>query len=237
MTAPPTEPLLRAGFRARYAAWSLDAACLLPAMVLLGASRMRHALTEAGAALHAFTRALPRLLDAALDAQQSPLLLARQLLTDPALAAASERLQSAIGTLLFTPLLLYVVLALPWSVLFEQSSWQATPGKRALGLVVTDAQGRRLRGGHALQRFLAASLSWLSLNIGHAMAALPPHLALHDRLSDTRVLRQAASSALPAWAKAWLLAQLLAGIAAFAWLFLWLQAAMQAAMLQALGGI
>ena len=236
MTAPPTEPLPRAGFRARYAAWSLDAACLLPAMVMLGASRMRHAVADAEAALHAFARALPRLLDAALDAQQSPLLLARQLLTDPALAAASERLQSAIGTLLFTPLLLYVVLALPWSVLFEQSSWQATPGKRALGLVVTDTQGRRLHGGHALQRFLAASLSWLSLNIGHALAALPPQLALHDRISDTRVLRRTASDRLPALAKLWLSAQLLAAVVAVAWLFLWLQAAMQAAMQQALGG-
>ena len=127
------------------------------------------------------------------------------------------------------------VLALPWAVLFEASSWQATPGKRALGLVVADTQGRRLKAGHALLRFLAASLSWLSLNIGHALAALPPQLALHDRISDTRVLRRTASDRLPAWAKLWLSAQLLAAVVAVAWLFLWLQAAMQAAMQQAIG--
>lgn len=233
--APPADALPRAGFWARYAAWSLDAACLLPLVALLGASRLRHAFADARGALHVLATEIPRLLGDALGSLQAPADIARQLLADPAMAAATERLQSAIGAILFTPLLVYAVLALPWSVLFEQSPWQATPGKRALGLVVADAQGRRLKGGHALLRFLACGLSWLTLNLGHALAALPPHLALHDRISDTRVLRLAGSPRLPAWAKAWLVAQLLAGVVAFAWLFLWLQAAMQAAMQQALG--
>lgn len=236
MASTPTEVLPRAGFWARYAAWSLDAACLLPLIALLGASRMAHAFTDAGDALHVLASEIPRLLGDALATQQAPIVMAQQLLADPAMAAAAERLHSAIGSILFTPLLLYIVLALPWSVLFEQSRWQATPGKRALGLLVADAQGRRLKGGHALLRFLAAALSWLTLNIGHALAALPPHLALHDRISDTRVLRRAESQRLPAWAKAWLLAQLLAMVVAIAWLLLRLQAAMQAAMQQALGG-
>ena len=64
---------------------------------------------------------------------------------------------------------------------------------------------------------------------------MPPQLALHDRISDTRVLRRTASDRLPAWAKLWLSAQLLAAVVAVAWLFLWLQAAMQAAMQQAIG--
>ena len=237
MASTPAEALPRAGFWARCAAWSLDAACLLPLMVLLGASRMAHAFADAGEALHVLAGELSRLLGDALGGvPMAPIDMARQLLTDPTMAAASDRLQAAIGAILFTPLLLYVVLALPWSVLFEASSLQATPGKRALGLVVADSQGRRLKGGHALLRFLAASLSWLTLNIGHALAALPPHLALHDRISDTRVLRRAESKHLPAWAKLWLSAQLLAMVVAVAWLFLWLQAAMQAAMQQALGG-
>ena len=228
-----TQP--RAGFWARYAAWSLDAACLLPLVALLGASKIGYALGDAGDALRTLGNEAPRLLFSALDTLQPPMDTARQLLSDPALAAAVARLQSSIATILVTPVLLYVLLALPWSVLFEQSPWQATPGKRALGLVVTDAQGRRLKAGHALLRFLAAALSWLTLNIGHAMAALPPHLALHDRVSDTRVLRSAGSGRLPLWAKAWLLAQAVAAVAGFAWLFLWLQAAMQAAMQQTLG--
>ncbi len=237
MALAVAEDLPRAGFWARYAAWSLDAACLLPLLALLCASRMRHAVTDARNALHVLTTGIPRLLGDSLGSVQAPIELARQLLTDPAIVAAAGQLQVAIGALLFTPVLVYFLLVLPWSVLFEQSPWQATPGKRALGLVVTDAQGRRLTGGHALLRFLAAALSWLTLNIGHALAALPPYLALHDRISDTRVLRRATLPRLPGWAKAWLFAQLLATVVAFAWLFLWLQAAMQTAMQQALDSL
>ncbi len=235
MASTPAEPLPRAGFWARYAAWSLDAACLLPLVALLGASRLGHALAEARDALHALSGELPRLLGDALGMVQAPTDLARHMLSDPPIVAATARLESALAGIVYTPLLLYALLALLWSVGFEQSSWQATPGKRALGLVVAEAQGRRLKAGHALLRHLAAGLSWLTLNIGHALAALPPHLALHDRASDTRVLRRAAGPRLPSWAKAWLLAQLLAMLVAFGWLFLWLQAAMQAAMQQAMG--
>jgi uncharacterized RDD family membrane protein YckC len=235
MAATPAESA-PAGFWARYAAWSLDAACLLPLVALLAASRVGHAAAEARAALDVLTQAVPRLLGDALATLQSPLALARQVLADPLLADASARLQGALGAIIATPVLAYALLALAWSVGFERSAWQATPGKRALGLQVTDARGRRLAAGHALLRFLAAGLSWLTLNLGHAMAALPPrHLALQDLASDTRVRRRTPSRALPAWAKAWLIAQLLAMLAAIAWLFAWLQAAMQAAMQQALG--
>lgn len=238
MASTPAEALPPAGFWARYAAWSLDAACLAPLVALLCASRVRHAFADAGAAYHALAAEIPHLLGDALGTMQPPTDAARQLLMDPAIAAASERLQAALGSIVYTPLLVYVLLALLWSIGFEQSHWQATPGKRALGLVVVDEHGHRLKAGHALLRFLASALSWLTLNLGHALAMLPPkHLALHDRISDTRVLRRAPSPHLPAWAKAWLVAQLLATAVAFAWLFLWLQAAMQAAMQQALGGL
>ncbi len=235
---PVADPQRPAGFWARYAAWSLDAACLLPLVALLCASKLGYAMTEARGAIHAIAAELPRLLGDALGTMQASTDMAAQLLADPAMSAAAERLQSALGSILFTPLLVYALLALLWSVLFEQSSWQATPGKRALGLIVVDDQGRRLKAGHALLRFLAAGLSWLSLNIGHAMAMLAPkHLALHDRISDTRVLRDADSPHLPAWAKGWLALQAVAMIVATAGGFLSLQAAMQAAMQQALGGL
>ena len=235
MAAQPTEAG-PAGFWARYAAWSLDAACLLPLVALLGASRIRHAAVDARSALDTLMQDIPRLLGDALATMQSPLALARQLLADPALAGAGTRLVEALSAIVLTPLLVYALLALPWSVGFECSRWRATPGKRALGLSVADARGRRLKAGHALLRFLASGLSWLTLNIGHAMAALPPrHLALHDLASDTRVLRPAEAERLPGWAKAWLLGQLLAVAVALAWLFAWLQAAMQAALQEALG--
>jgi len=237
MAATPAEALPPAGFWARYAAWSLDAACLAPLVALLCASRVRHAFAEASDAWRALAAEIPRLLGDALGTMQAPTEAARQLLTDAAIATAADRLQAALGSIVYTPLLVYALLALFWSVCFEQSRWQATPGKRALGLAVADEHGHRLKTGHALLRFLASALSWLTLNLGHALAMLPPqHLALHDRISDTRVLRRAPSTHLPAWAKAWLVAQLLAMLVAFAWAFLWLQATMQAAMQQALGG-
>lgn len=247
MASAPAEPVpatgapagfAPAGFWVRYAAWSLDAACLLPFVALLSASRLGYAFADARTALQGLLLEIPRLLDATLGAPQAPAALAQQLLADPAVAVATGRLEAALGGMLSTPLLVYVLLALPYSVLCEQSRRQATPGKRAFGLLVADAQGKRLKGGHALLRFFAAGLSWLLLNIGHALALLPPqHLALHDRLSDTRVLRRTAAPRLPGWAKAWLVLQLLAGFAAAVALFLWLQAAMQAAMQQALGGL
>jgi len=232
----PADALAPAGFWARYAAWSLDAALLLPLVALLVAAKVGRALADGKHALRAFSAELPRLLDVALGTAQAPSDMARQMLADPVLAEAAARLQAAIVTLLLAPLLVYAVLSLPWAVLFERSAWQATPGKRAVGLRVCDAQGRRLTAGHALLRHFAAGLSWLTLNLGHALALVPPaHLALHDRISDARVLWHQGSTRLPPWARLWLFVQMVAMVVAFASLFLWLQAAMQSTMQQALG--
>ncbi len=219
-------------------AWSLDAACLLPLVALLGGTRVHYAMTAAGAAVDSIRQALPRLMEGLLVNSQPTLQLAQAWLSDPAMAHAVGRLQTALGDILLTPMILYALLALLWSICFESSRWQATPGKRVLGVVVADIDGRRLKTGHALQRYLASSLSWLSLNIGHAMAALPPrHLALHDRISDTRVLRMHDSKHLPAWAWLWLGMQAVAALVAIVWGFVQLQAAMNAAMQQVLGGL
>jgi uncharacterized RDD family membrane protein YckC len=231
--APAKQAL--AGILPRSVAWSLDAACLLPLVALLGSSRMGDALAHARSAWDAMAMALPRLLEQAIGGAPDPMVLARIWLADPALAAASAGLQSALSDLVLTPLLLYALLACLWTVGFEASSWQATPGKRALGLTVADRDGRRLRSGGALLRFLAAGLSWLTLNIGHALAAFPPHLALHDHASGTRVLAAPNRPRMPAWAWAWLALLGLAFLVALAWGFVQLQAAMQAAMDHALG--
>ena len=82
----------------------------------------------------------------------------------------------------------YALVAGIYFVLCESSTWQATLGKRLIGIKVVDVDGRHIDRWRAIGRFLAASLSWLSLNIGHAMAAYPPqHRALHDYLAGTRV--------------------------------------------------
>ena len=235
---PEPEALKPASVKQRYVAWSLDVACLLPLLFLLASSRLQHDMASASVAIDSLKQALPRLMESMLGNPQPTMQMAQAWLADPVLADAVGRLQAAFSDMLLTSLVLYVLLALLWSVGFESSSWQATPGKRALGMVVASADGRKLTTGHALQRFLAASLSWLSLNIGHAMAALPPkHLALHDRISDTRILVEGNDSRLPAWAWGWLILQVAAALAAFLWLFIHLQTAMNAAMQQVMGGL
>ena len=225
-----------AGILPRSVAWSLDAACLLPLALLLGRARRGEALDQARLASDAMAAAIPRLLEQAIGGAPNPLALARLWLADPALAAASASLQSALSDLVLTPLLLYALLACLWTVGFEASAWQATPGKRALGLMVTDRDGRRLRSGGALLRFLSAGLSWLTLNIGHVLAAVPPYLALHDHVSGTRVLAATHDrTRMPPWAWAWLGLLGIAFLVAVAWGFVQLQAAMQAAMDRALG--
>ena len=227
-----------ANLKQRYVAWSLDVACLLPLLLMLAHSRLQHDMASASAAIVSLKHALPQLMEGMLANPQPIVQMAQAWLSDPALADAVGRLQSAFSDMLLTPMLLYVLLALLWSVGFESSRWQATPGKRALGLVVASVDGKKLTTGHALQRFLASSLSWLSLNIGHAMAALPPkYLALHDRLSDTRILRERGDAGLPAWAWGWLILQGAAALAAFLWLFIQLQSLMNAAMQQVMGGL
>ena len=76
------------------------------------------------------------------------------------------------------------------------------------------------------------------LNIGHMMAALPPSFtALHDRISRTRVYRDAGTAArLPAWAGAWLAMLGAAMLLAGAWLAIAMSAGLQAALERALPG-
>lgn len=75
--------------------------------------------------------------------------------------------------------------------LFESSAWQATPGKRAIGLIVSDEAGRRLSFGRASGRFLGKILSGLILNIGFIMAGFTEKKqALHDILAGCLVLRR-----------------------------------------------
>ncbi len=74
--------------------------------------------------------------------------------------------------------------------LFESSTWQGTPGKRVLGIFVTDMQGRRISFGRATVRFFGKLLSSAVLFIGYFMAGFTAQKqALHDMLADCLVLR------------------------------------------------
>ncbi|MGH9735479.1 MAG: RDD family protein [Candidatus Acidiferrales bacterium] len=75
--------------------------------------------------------------------------------------------------------------------LFESSAWQATIGKKALGLTVTDLEGRRIGFGRATGRFFAKILSCIILFIGFFMIGFTSKKqGLHDILAGTLVLRQ-----------------------------------------------
>ncbi len=209
-----------AGFWRRAAAWSLDAG--LVALPVLGLC-WRHLQRSAGTlavAIDALLQATALRMADALQTMQSPLALAEGWLRDPVLLAAAREVQSATFALLLPPLAAFVVAWMAWSVGFERSHLQATPGKRALGLRVVDTAERKLDTVRALIRFLAGGVSWLTLNVGHLLAAVPPrHAALHDRISGTRVcLADDAPARMSAWARAWLWLLAAAMLATNIWL-------------------
>lgn len=91
-------------------------------------------------------------------------------------------------TLLLFSLYSLLVYVLYWS-LFESSSLQATPGKMALGIKVTDMNGNRIPFGRALGRNLGKIVSGLTLNIGYAMAGFTIRKqALHDKMASCLVI-------------------------------------------------
>jgi uncharacterized RDD family membrane protein YckC len=75
--------------------------------------------------------------------------------------------------------------------ILESSAWQATIGKKALGLEVTDLDGNRISFGRATGRFFGKILSGLILGIGFLMAGFTEKKqALHDILAGTLVIRK-----------------------------------------------
>jgi len=85
-------------------------------------------------------------------------------------------------------------LFLPWiyEAAMTSSKRQATIGKMALGIIVTDGKGRPITFGRATGRHFAKYLSALILGIGFIMAAFTVRKqALHDLIADTLVLARA----------------------------------------------
>ena len=72
---------------------------------------------------------------------------------------------------------------------FESSSMQATPGKMALGIIVTDTNGSRITFGKASGRYFGKIISALILGIGFLMVAFTQKKqGLHDKISDCLVI-------------------------------------------------
>jgi uncharacterized RDD family membrane protein YckC len=77
-----------------------------------------------------------------------------------------------------------------YEALLTSSSKQATIGKMALGLKVTDLQGQRLTFARATGRYFAKILSSITLLIGYIIAGFTARKqALHDFVAGTYVIR------------------------------------------------
>jgi uncharacterized RDD family membrane protein YckC len=77
-----------------------------------------------------------------------------------------------------------------YGALFESSAWQATPGKKLLGLMVTDLEGHRISFLRASGRAFGKWFSGLILGIGFLMVAFTEKKqGLHDMLAGTVVRR------------------------------------------------
>jgi uncharacterized RDD family membrane protein YckC len=195
-----------AGFWRRALAYSIDWLLLAPLMYLL----LRSPVAAAWGGLQRLNSVLQdwlltRLTSAA-GAMPSPTELAAALIQDAPMLASVDAALGELGAAVTQAALSGAAIAGLYFIGFEASAWQATPGKRLLDLTVVDVQGARLGWGRASARFLAGSLSWLSLNLGHALAGLRADgRALHDLVAGTRVV---AHSPMPRWARWLLFAQL-----------------------------
>lgn len=73
--------------------------------------------------------------------------------------------------------------------LMESSGWQATLGKRAMGIKVTDDAGRRVSFGVATGRYFGAAISNMILYVGYMLAGWTARKqALHDLMAGTCVV-------------------------------------------------
>jgi uncharacterized RDD family membrane protein YckC len=98
--------------------------------------------------------------------------------------------QSLTGLLVFTACFLVIVTWL-YRAGLESSGWQATFGKRIMGIAVVGRTGERLSFGRASARFVAEWLSLLIVGTGFLVSlANSRRQALHDLIGGTLVIRK-----------------------------------------------
>ncbi len=94
--------------------------------------------------------------------------------------------------LLFLAATVSLLLTWLYHALMESSEWQATLGKKVLGLVVTDMAGRRVSFGRATGRHFAKIITnMVPAFIGYIMAGFTERKqAMHDMIAGCLVLRR-----------------------------------------------
>ncbi len=87
-------------------------------------------------------------------------------------------------------ILLGLAILILYYAVMESSKYQATVGKMALGLKVTDMNGNRLDFGRAFLRQISKIVSGMIMMIGYIMAGLSAKKqALHDMIAGALVIR------------------------------------------------
>jgi uncharacterized RDD family membrane protein YckC len=102
------------------------------------------------------------------------------------------QMPGAMISAIFFVALASIVLVWIYNAAMESSRHQGTLGKMALGLIVTDLQGRPIGFAHATGRYFAKIITGLiPLGIGYAMAGFTEKKqALHDMIAGCLVLRR-----------------------------------------------
>ena len=218
---PPAEGMA-AGFWPRAVAWCVDALIVGALSCLLSSSWTRGDMNALGMRWRGLGTTLGNALRSSVARGEDAVTFMAAMLVDgsPLRIGISEVID-AIRAAALPPLIAFVLIGLHYWPLQESAARGATIGKQLLGLRSASTSGEHLSPMLALKRHLAGTLSWLTLNIGHLLAALPPqHRALHDHIAGTRVLRNDdATPRMPLAAKLWLWLQLVAGLAVLGWGF------------------
>ena len=105
--------------------------------------------------------------------------------TDP------EMFAEGIPTSFYTAYLITLGMQIAYFVYLESSEKQATFGKQAMGIVVTDMNGERITMLNAVGRYFAKIPSALIMGIGYLMQPFTQKKqALHDMIAGTLVYKK-----------------------------------------------
>jgi uncharacterized RDD family membrane protein YckC len=105
------------------------------------------------------------------------------------LAELDTLASGALGGIIVLLYLTYPIVSALYFVGMESSGTQATLGKMAVGIKVTDAQGVRLAKGQALGRWVSHLICYVTLYIGYIMAGFTARKrGLHDMVASTLVV-------------------------------------------------
>ena len=96
-----------------------------------------------------------------------------------------------IASLVLLVILINLLLGWLYYAFMQSSKLQATLGKMALNIIVTDLEGNRITFGRATARYFSKIISNMTLYIGYILAGLTEKKqALHDMIAGTLVIRK-----------------------------------------------